>query len=71
MNSEEYEENPRAQLLEARIAICRVEHLLELLSYLLRDCPMAKRAIDLEIEKNKELTTYIKGAVERRYKKSA
>jgi hypothetical protein len=43
----------------------------ELLSDLLRDWPMAKRVIDLEIEKNKELTTYIKGTVERRYKKSA
>jgi len=32
---------------------------------------MAKREIDLEIEKNKELTTYIKGTVEKRYKKSA
>jgi hypothetical protein len=71
MNSEEYEEDQRALLLEARIAICRVEHLLELLSYLLRDCPMANRAIDLEIEKNKELTTFIKGTVERQYKKSA
>ena len=71
MNSEEYEEDQRALLLEARIAICRVEHLLELLSYLLRDSPMAKRAIDLEIEKNKELTTFIKGTVERQYKKSA
>ena len=49
----------------------RVEYLLELLSYLLRDCPDAKLEIDLEIEKNKELTTYIKGTVERRYKKSA
>jgi hypothetical protein len=42
-----------------------------LLSYLLRDWPMAKRVIDLEIEKNKELTTYIKGTIERQYKKSA
>ena len=58
-------------LLEARTAICRVEYLLELLSYLLRDWPMTKRLIDLEIEKNKELTTYIKGTVERQYKKSA
>ena len=36
-----------------------------------REWPMVKRVIDLEIEKNKELTTYIKGTVERRYKKSA
>jgi hypothetical protein len=43
----------------------------ELLSYLLHDWPMAKRVIDLEIEKNKRLTTYIKGTVERRFKKSA
>jgi len=71
MTSEEYEEDQRALLLEARIAIRRVEYLLELLSYLLRDGPMAKRVIDKEIEKNKELTTYIKGTVERRYKKSA
>ena len=71
MTSEEYEEGQRALLLEARIAIRRVEYLLELLSDLLRDWPPAKRKIDLEIEKNKELTTYIKGTVERRYKKSA
>ena len=71
MISEEYEEDQRVLLLEARTAICRVEYLLELLSYLLRDWPMTKRLIDLEIEKNKELTTYIKGTVERRYKKSA
>ncbi len=71
MTSEEYEEDQRVLLLEARTAICRVEYLLELLSYLLRDWPMTKRLIDLEIEKNKELTTYIKGTVERQYKKSA
>ena len=71
MNSEEYEEDQRALLLEARTAICRVEYLLELLSYLLRDWPMTKRLIDLAIEKNKELTTYIKGTAERQYKKSA
>ena len=71
MTSEEYEEDQQVLLLEARTAICRVEYLLELLSYLLRDWPMAKRVVDLEIEKNKELTTYIKGTVERRYKKSA
>ena len=65
------EEDQRALLLEARNAIRRVEYLLERLSYLLRDCPMEKRLIDQEIEKNKELTTYIKGTVERRYKKSA
>ena len=33
--------------------------------------PMTKRVIDQEIEKNKELTTNIKGAVERQFKKSA
>ena len=71
MASEEYEEDQRALLLEARIAIRRAEFFHELLSYLLRDWPMTKRVIDLEIEKNKELTTYIKGTVERRYKKSA
>ena len=71
MASEEYEENQRELLLEARNAIRRVEYLLELLSYLLHDWPMTKRVIDKEIEKNKELTTYIKGTVERRYKKSA
>ena len=71
MTSEEYEEDQRALLLEARIAIRRAEFLHELLFYLLRDWPMAKRVIDLEIQKNKELTTYIKGTVERRYKKSA
>ncbi|SVD20752.1 uncharacterized protein METZ01_LOCUS373606 [marine metagenome] len=71
MTSEEYEEDQRALLLEARNAIRRVEYLLERLSYLLRDWPMVKRVIDQEIEKNKELTTYIKGTVERRYKKSA
>jgi|TARA_B110000116_G_scaffold254551_1_gene252161 hypothetical protein len=71
MTSEEYEEDQRALLLEARTAIRRAEFLHELLSYLLRDWPMAKRVIDQEIEKNKELTTYIKGTVERRYKKSA
>jgi len=43
----------------------------ELLSYRLRDWPMTKQVIDQEIEKNKELTTYIKGTVKRRYKKSA
>ena len=43
----------------------------DLLSYLLRDWPMAKRVIDLEIEKNKELTTFITGTVERQYMKSA
>ena len=53
-----------ATIIYARIAT-------ELLSYLLRDWPMTKRVIDQEIEKNKELTTYIKGTVERRYKKSA
>ena len=71
MASEEYEENQRELLLEARNAIRRVEYLLELLSYLLRDWPMTKRLIDLAIEKNKELTTYIKGTAERQYKKSA
>jgi len=38
---------------------------------LLRDWPMAKRVIDLEIEKNKRLTDLIKGTVEGQYKKSA
>ena len=71
MTSEEHEEDQRALLLEARTALRRAECLHELLSYLLRDWPMVKRAIDQEIEKNKELTTYIKGTVERRYKKSA
>jgi len=71
MASEEYEEDQRALLLEARKAIRRAEFFHERLSYLLRDCPMEKRVIDQEIEKNKELTTYIKGTVERRYKKSA
>ena len=71
MTSEEYEEDQRALLLEARTALRRAEFLHELLSYLLRDWPMVKRAIDQEIEKNKELTTYIKGTVKRRNKKSA
>ena len=43
----------------------------QLLSYLLGEWPMTKRVIDQEIEKNKELTTNIKGAVERQFKKSA
>ena len=71
MTSEEYEEDQRALLLEARTALRRAEFLHQLLSYLLHDWPMTKRVIDLKIEKNKELTTYIKGTVERRYKKSA
>ena len=71
MTSEEYEEDQRALLLEARTAIRRAEFLHQLLSYLLREWPIAKRVIDLEIEKNKELTAYIKGTVERQYKKSA
>ena len=71
MTSEEYEEDQRALLLEARTALRRAEFLHQLLSYLLHDWPMAKRVIDQEIEKNKELTTYIKGTVERRFKKSA
>ena len=71
MTSEEYEEGQRALLLEARIAIRRAESFHELLSYLLRDWPMAKRVIDLEIEKNKELTTFITGTVERQFKKRA
>ena len=71
MASEEYEEDQRALLLEARNAIRRAEFLHELLSYLLRDWPMTTRVIDQEIEKNKELTIYIKGTVKRRYKKSA
>ena len=71
MTSEEYEEDQRALLLKARTALRRAEFFHELLSYLLRDWPMAKQAIDQEIEKNKELTTFIKGTVERQYKKSA
>ena len=71
MTSEEYEEEKRVLLLEARTAIRRAEFLHVLLSDLLRDWPMIKRVIYLEIEKNKELTAYIKGSVERRYKKSA
>ena len=71
MASEEYEEDQRALLLKARTALRRAEYLLELLSYLLHDWPMAKQVIDQEIEKNKELTTFIKGTVERRYKRSA
>jgi hypothetical protein len=71
MTSEEYEEDQRALLLEARRTVRRVEYLLELLAYLLRDSPEAKRKIYLEIEKNKELITYITGSVERRFKKSA
>jgi hypothetical protein len=71
MTSEEYEEDQRALLLEARTALRRAEFLHQLLSYLLHDWPMAKRVIDQEIEKNKELTTHIKGGVERRFKKSA
>jgi hypothetical protein len=71
MTSEEYEEDQRALLLEALTALRRAEFLHQLLSYLLHDWPMAKRVIDQEIEKNKELTTPIKGCVERRFKKSA
>ena len=71
MTSEEYEEDQRALLLEARNAIRRAEFFQELLSDLLRDWPMVKRAIDLGIEKNKELTTFITGTVERQYMKSA
>ena len=37
MTSEEYEEDQRALLLEARTAIRRAESFHELLSYLLRD----------------------------------
>ena len=43
MASEEYEEDQRALLLEARNAIRRAEFFHELLSYLLRDWPMVKR----------------------------
>ena len=71
MTSEEHEEDQRALLLKARTALRRAEYLLELLSYLLHDWPMAKQVIDQEIENNKELTTFIKGTVERQYKKSA
>ncbi len=71
MISEEYEEHQRALLLEARRTIRRAEFLHQLVSYLLREWPMAKRVIDLEIEKNKRLTDLIKGTIERQYKKSA
>ena len=69
--SEDYEEDQRALLLEARRAIRRAEFLHQLVSYLLREWPMAKRVIDQEIEKNKRLTDLIQGTVERQYKKSA
>ena len=59
MTIEEDKEDQRALLLEARRAIRRSEFLHHLLSYLLLEWPMAKRVIDLEIEINKELTTYI------------
>ena len=62
---------PRMASMSAVSTIVYERVVPELLSYLLRDWPMAKRVIDLEIQKNKELTTYIKGTVERRYKKSA
>lgn len=42
MTSEEYEEDQRALLLEARNAIRRVEYLLELLSYLLLYCAIGQ-----------------------------
>ena len=69
--SEDYEEDQRALLLEARTAIRRVEYILEQLSNLMHYYPMAKRVIDQEIEKNKRLTDLIQGTVERQYKKSA
>lgn len=71
MTSEDYEEDQRALLLEARTAIRRVEYILEQLSNLMHYYPMAKRVIDQEIEKNKRLTDLIQGTVERQYKKSA
>ena len=71
MTSEDYEEDQRALLLEARTAIRRVEYILEQLSNLMHYYPMAKRAIDLKIEKNKRLIDLIQGTVERQYKKSA
>jgi hypothetical protein len=71
MTSEDYEEDQRALLLEARTAIRRVEYILEQLSNLMHYYPMTKRVIDLEIEKNKRLTDLIQGTVERQYKKSA
>ena len=71
MTSEDYEEDQRALLLEARTAIRRVEYILEQLSNLMHYYPMAKGVIDQEIEKNKRLTDLIKGTVERQYKKSA
>ena len=69
--SEDYEEDQRALLLEARTAIRRVEYILEQLSNLMHYYPMAKQVIDQEIEKNKRLTDLIQGTVERQYKKSA
>ena len=71
MTSEDYEEDQRALLLEARTAIRRVEYILEQLSNLMHYYPMAKGVIDQEIEKNKRLTDLIQGTVERQYKKSA
>ena len=71
MTSEDYEEDQRALLLEARTAIRRVEYILEQLSNLMHYYPMTKRVIDQEIEKNKRLTDLIQGTVERQYKKSA
>ena len=71
MTSEDYEEDQRALLIEARTAIRRVEYILEQLSNLMHYYPMTKRVIDQEIEKNKRLTDLIQGTVERQYKKSA
>ena len=71
MTNEDYEEDQRALLLEARTAIRRVEYILEQLSNLMHYYPLAKRVIDQEIEKNKRLTDLIQGTVERQYKKSA
>ena len=53
------------------VVVRRAEFLHQLVSYLLREWPMAKRVIDQEIEKNKRLTDLIQGTVERQYKKSA
>ncbi len=73
-NTNNENQNPgdqRALLLEARTAIRRVEYILEQLSNLMHYYSMTKRVIDLEIEKNKQLTDLIPGTVERQYKKSA
>ncbi len=62
---------PRIASISAVSTIAYEPIATELLSYLLREWPMAKRVIDQEIEKNKELTAYIKETVKRQFKKSA